>query len=78
MKLKKEEHNRVIDALRSYLETEFDLELGSVAADQFLTFLEQNVVDAYENQAIEEVRQLVEEKAWSMDEDIRALKGVKR
>lgn len=78
MTLNKEEYIKVTDAIRGYLETTFDLETGSVAIDQFVKFLEENVIHLYEDQAIEKVRQLVEEKAWSVDEDIRALKGIKK
>ena len=77
MTLNRDEYVKATDAIRGYLETELDLEIGSVATDQFMKFLEENVIHLYENQAIEKVRQLVEEKAWSVDEDIRALKGIK-
>ncbi len=77
MTLSREEYVKATDAIRGYLETEFDLEIGSVATDQFVKFLEEAVIHLYEDQAIEQVRQLVEEKSWSVDEDIRALKGVK-
>ena len=77
MTLNRDEYVKATDAIRGYLETELDLEIGGVATDQFLKFLEENVIHLYEDQAIEKVRQLVEEKAWSVDEDIRALKGIK-
>lgn len=77
MTLNRDEYVKATDAIRGYLEIEFNLEIGSVATDQFMKFLEENVIHLYEDQAIEKVRQLVEEKAWSVDEDIRALKGIK-
>lgn len=78
MRLTREEYTIISDAIREYVAVTFDLTMGSVATDQFIQFLEEDIVGIYEDHAIEKVRTLVEEKAWSMDEDIRALKAVKR
>lgn len=73
LKLPKEQKQQILSSLQDYMDSEFDVQMGQIAAESFLDFITKELSPYIYNQAISDARKLVEQKMAAMDEELDAL-----
>ncbi len=64
--LTKEEKSKAVEKLKSYLEENFDLEVGNLQADIFLDYITTHMGVAYYNRGVADSMSFVSEKVEDM------------
>ncbi|MFD0696988.1 DUF2164 domain-containing protein [Paenibacillus sp. GCM10027628] len=74
LKLPKEEKEILVEDLQSHLESEHDISLGRLAAEQLVDYMLEQLAAPIYNQAIEDARKTLLDKMASLEDDLYALK----
>jgi uncharacterized protein (DUF2164 family) len=74
VKLPKEQKDMIIQHIQTYFLNERGEEIGELAAGNFLDFFMKELEPYFYNNAVEEVRTLVEQRMAGIEEDIYAMK----
>ncbi|MCP8615859.1 DUF2164 domain-containing protein [Salirhabdus salicampi] len=73
-KLTKETRNHMIREIQTYFSEERSENIGDLAGENLLVFIEEKIAPHYFNQGIEETKVMIEQKVMNIEEDIDSLK----
>jgi uncharacterized protein (DUF2164 family) len=76
--LSKEQKAEVINEIQRFFLEERGEEIGELAAETIFYFIKENVGTYFYNKGIEDSKTIVEQKIFSVEEDLEALKRIKR
>lgn len=76
--LSKEQKAEVINEIQRFFLEERGEEIGELAAETFFYFIKENIGAYFYNKGIEDSKTIVEQKIFSVEEDLEALKRIKR
>ncbi|MCP3029765.1 DUF2164 domain-containing protein [Halobacillus sp. A1] len=71
--LTKEQREYMVERIQTYFELERDEEIGTIASEQLLQFMIQELGPFMYNKGINDARQMVEQKVVNLDEDLLSL-----
>ncbi|MFF2482797.1 DUF2164 domain-containing protein [Paenibacillus sp. NPDC058071] len=73
LKLQREQKEALIESVQHYFETERSETIGSIAAEQLLDYMIQELGPHIYNHAIKDARKTVSERLQSVEDDLYAL-----
>lgn len=73
IRMRKEDKETIIHSIQDYFYQERSVEIGQLAAENFFEFVMKEIGPHFYNQGVKDTRAMVEQKIFSLDEDIRSL-----
>lgn len=73
VRLPKEDKDALIHSIQDFFYQERSEEIGQLAAENILEFIVKEIGPTLYNQGVNDTRVMVEQKIFSLDEDIRSL-----
>ncbi|BBH19352.1 hypothetical protein Back11_06970 [Paenibacillus baekrokdamisoli] len=73
IKLPREQKEQIMEKLVAYFEEERSEKLGNIGAEQIIDFMLREIAPFVYNKAVDDARQIVNQKSVSLEEELYAL-----